>query len=408
MDGVPTTTLSGLDVRDCTFTAFYAASIATRSVNNVSVRNCSFANSNLEGCFLYGFGSTRTQNASVTGCSFKSLYTGASVEANGIVTTLYDGVIISSNWCDDCGRNLIKLEICNDAIVDGNQVSNNRVGNFNAMQAQGACNRLVFSNNILKNVGFGILVGGSGSTISGVVIDGNLIDTVTGTTGTPDGIVCEYINGLTISNNSIFNAFRQGILCSGFTGNVIISSNRIIKSTGVASGGPAIQVSPAAGDTVKSLVIEGNLCSGHQMVTSGIIALQGNVSNPATFESIMVCDNTLMGVGATNNRGLYSTSGQVFSAGIVANNLSNANIEFDGGSGTSLVCRNNYGTAVILPDDQTFARALPSLSAAPASGAHRAGDIVLNSSPSGGAHIGWVCTANGTPGTWKTFGAITP
>ena len=45
-------------------------------------------------------------------------------------------------------------------------------------------------------------------------------------------------------------------------------------------------------------------------------------------------------------------------------------------------------------------------SAAPASGAHVVGDIVFNDAPSAGGYIGWVCTSAGSPGTWKTFGAI--
>lgn len=34
------------------------------------------------------------------------------------------------------------------------------------------------------------------------------------------------------------------------------------------------------------------------------------------------------------------------------------------------------------------------------------GDVVWNTSPLAGSYIGWVCTATGNPGTWKTFGAI--
>lgn len=45
-------------------------------------------------------------------------------------------------------------------------------------------------------------------------------------------------------------------------------------------------------------------------------------------------------------------------------------------------------------------------SAAPVSGAHLQGDIVWNTAPSSGGFIGWVCTTSGTPGTWKTWGAI--
>ncbi len=46
--------------------------------------------------------------------------------------------------------------------------------------------------------------------------------------------------------------------------------------------------------------------------------------------------------------------------------------------------------------------------AAPTSGAWARGDIVWNVSPAAGGFAGWICTATGTPGTWKTFGAITP
>jgi hypothetical protein len=46
--------------------------------------------------------------------------------------------------------------------------------------------------------------------------------------------------------------------------------------------------------------------------------------------------------------------------------------------------------------------------AAPSSGAHVRGEIVFNADPSAGGKVGWVCTASGTPGTWKAFGAIDP
>lgn len=45
---------------------------------------------------------------------------------------------------------------------------------------------------------------------------------------------------------------------------------------------------------------------------------------------------------------------------------------------------------------------------APSSGAHVVGEIVFNADPVAGGFIGWVCTATGTPGTWKSWGAISP
>ncbi len=46
--------------------------------------------------------------------------------------------------------------------------------------------------------------------------------------------------------------------------------------------------------------------------------------------------------------------------------------------------------------------------APPASGHHAAGEVRYNSAPAPGGRVGWVCTAAGTPGTWKAFGAIDP
>jgi len=45
-------------------------------------------------------------------------------------------------------------------------------------------------------------------------------------------------------------------------------------------------------------------------------------------------------------------------------------------------------------------------SAVPAAGARKLGDIQWNTSPASAGFIGWVCTAAGTPGTWRTFGLI--
>lgn len=46
------------------------------------------------------------------------------------------------------------------------------------------------------------------------------------------------------------------------------------------------------------------------------------------------------------------------------------------------------------------------LSAMPTSGTWGVGDTIYHTAPAASGFIGWVCTAAGTPGTWKTFGAI--
>lgn len=44
--------------------------------------------------------------------------------------------------------------------------------------------------------------------------------------------------------------------------------------------------------------------------------------------------------------------------------------------------------------------------AAPGQGTYQQGDIVWNSNPRPGAHVGWICLASGSPGVWKPFGLI--
>ena len=42
----------------------------------------------------------------------------------------------------------------------------------------------------------------------------------------------------------------------------------------------------------------------------------------------------------------------------------------------------------------------------PSLGTWKQGDIIERQNPSAGGNCGWVCTAEGTPGTWKSFGSI--
>ena len=53
-----------------------------------------------------------------------------------------------------------------------------------------------------------------------------------------------------------------------------------------------------------------------------------------------------------------------------------------------------------------FKTRLYQLPAIPTVGTWAVGSLVYNSAPTAGGYVGWVCTTAGTPGTWKTFGAI--
>lgn len=77
---------------------------------------------------------------------------------------------------------------------------------------------------------------------------------------------------------------------------------------------------------------------------------------------------------------------------------------------------NNLTKGVSLPNATVYGYAntgagpgfgqIAARSAAPTSGTWKVGDVVFHTAPAAAGFIGWVCTAAGTPGTWKTWGAI--
>jgi hypothetical protein len=56
----------------------------------------------------------------------------------------------------------------------------------------------------------------------------------------------------------------------------------------------------------------------------------------------------------------------------------------------------------------TVCRGVGTRAAAPSTGTAVVGDIVFNGDPVAAGFIGWVCVTAGSPGTWKSWGAISP
>lgn len=63
----------------------------------------------------------------------------------------------------------------------------------------------------------------------------------------------------------------------------------------------------------------------------------------------------------------------------------------------------NYNPSNI--GNPTFAKG-STMTAAPTTGTWSTGSVVYNAVPTTAGYLGWVCTAGGTPGTWKGFGVI--
>jgi len=59
------------------------------------------------------------------------------------------------------------------------------------------------------------------------------------------------------------------------------------------------------------------------------------------------------------------------------------------------------------PNLSLTARRETYVSSVPTTGTWKRGDVAYHNLPSAGGNYGWICVADGTPGTWKTFGVIT-
>lgn len=91
------------------------------------------------------------------------------------------------------------------------------------------------------------------------------------------------------------------------------------------------------------------------------------------------------------------------------------NLEFGNGSGSSdwfsehFVDNSSTGTVTFYSDSVSqYGRRIFYDGTVPAAGNWEQGDIVFNTDPDANEDIGWVCTAGGSPGTWKAFGPIDP
>ena len=122
---------------------------------------------------------------------------------------------------------------------------------------------------------------------------------------------------------------------------------------------------------------------GLSYASVSLVKITGNTfqnTNASSFENFIQCDFAIDVCDITNN---------TFQGNVTT--TINANIS---GRVNTIVLNKGYDPV------QRYGAAIP------ATGTWGLGSIIWNSSPIAGGTIGWVCTTAGTPGTWKTFGAI--
>lgn len=242
--------------------------------------------------------------------------------------------------------------------------------------------------------GYGINLFGNTQSIEGWMISNTLIfNCLVGIFG--QACTHTYVSNCILDFN-VVTGIKIADNGANFGSNWSITNNYIAVGT---AGGIGIEHNTS----IVSIQQRGNTISNNHILSySGSVGLYGiyitgseakyNIINGNTISNFSAHDvrSDLGDVTISNNTCLSSIASNIFSSngGIIANNVGVVSYtEFTTQSKLGLLTR-AYGEA------------------APTTGTWVRGDIVYDITPSASGFIGWVCVAPGTPGTWKTFGAI--
>ena len=323
---------------------------------------------------------------------------------NFYVESAWDGVTPSATY--PC----VTMEFCNDCVVDsvyvgkaddaGIRVSGYRKGiaSFTPSFTNpdfGFAKRNTVRQCTVENNYLGIeLVGGAQCDI----VDNTIIDSNQhGIRLAGGGWQCK------VTGNKVMDCDHTAVYVD-YAQNVVIDNNPYLKST----RSPATGVS--FGET-RAVVVSNNVIVGllSDTILSGdgltTIISSNNIDGYVDFratEDIQVYGNLITGhIRLSNTSEGYAIDNLVDSLTV---NSAGDMVQ----AGGKIMYKNNLLRSSKLPASPTVQGSiLGAESSAPTSGTYRVGDIVLNSAPSAGGTIGFVCVTAGTPGTWKTFGNIT-
>lgn len=403
------------------FSDFAYSPVST--VNYGKVFNFTFKNNR-----VIGPGATVLDNINkrnCTGITIDGLF--ISIEENQISDTA-QGLIVAAESENVSISNNIIFDIinehgmyidagCQNVAVVGNVVYNtDAVGikfQWNDSFTTQEPSNLVIANNTLFECG--LANGGDGISVlstttppvtkklNGCTITGNVIRLVG-----QDAILVRYVRNLTIGNNTILTAARYGIACTDTDAAVIDGNN--ISSTqfnGIYHDNTGNNVS-ITNNVLTAPGLSGDNTNGN---SSGILFAGG------TGVGRNIAGNYVYGDEVKTQYALFYSGGDQTKTRISGNSFLNTNdypIRLKSPTEALAYFGENRllsfaGSREVsgLSTDLTQGSLLTFFAtAAPTTGYWPLGYIVFNATPSAGGTIGWVCTAAGTPGTWKTFGAI--
>lgn len=252
--------------------------------------------------------------------------------------------------------------------------------------------------------GDGIIVNNSSGSIQaqGVAITGNTIRSVA-----QDGISARYMKAGSVVGNNIYAAGRAGIYVASNTASSIKSNTiRDTQENGVFDGGGNSGVTVSDND-IYSSGLSGNDVNG----ASSAILLNGG-------DYWTVARNNVKGDNTKTQYALFVSNGALQGTSIFRDNVLQDAEEYAVRMDGTQKCAYWGGNILsgLLGDslsgipeaDQlgNFSHREFYSTAVPTTGTWKAGDVVWNRYPASAGYVGWVCTAAGSPGTWKTFGLV--
>jgi hypothetical protein len=258
--------------------------------------------------------------------------------------------------------------------------------------------------NIIGNAVFGVIdLGNVGSgDVNETYVVGNNCTIISGLYSSHYGTyiasnVCEGINFLI--DNSVSTASIRPLTIKNNT------VTRFASGTGITARGVDL-FDPFEADTI---VIEGNYVRGPGASTGGTIGIYSiGVEKLSTSNNVVESVETGFLVNRVKTL-KFENNVSVTDVGTGYSLSDSDSATYWPGTGNDYIINNNLGTYVSVASSRVFfylAEKDKYASAAPTTGYHLVGEYRINTVPTAGGFWGFVCVTAGSPGTWKTFAAI--
>lgn len=403
----------------------------------------------------WGIEMDECSNVTITNCIFRYLYRiGICVGHQSAVAC--QNIVIDNNVIHDCGSvtdpvpgfgngvavlSAINVKITNNWIynITGSGTGGTGGINLEPGSVEYNCTDVEISGNKINNCNncAGVqLFMGHPNDFTGARKNINIHDNTIAVTGTSPGIRCVQFGDTFIRNNQL--ELTQGIIVQRYkTQKAIVEGNVILQVQGAGGFGIKFQ------DGIAEAIVRGNTLTNINGV--GIQVDMFDVTVAMNSKRCLIQDNVITGtvaaaitcsignfvisgntmIGCSNAADYYirplvggaakSINGHIGDNTFVSTSGSIiAFINAEGDLFNNVQIGTNSYVGPILPTMKTFTFGMTGrnpgvfMDAPPAAGTWQVGDIVHTATTAAAGYIGYVNTTAGTPGTWKTFGEISP